>query len=170
MSKSTVYFTNLRSKPSQSLLKKLEVLVKKAGMETIDFDHKFVAVKIHFGEPGNMAYLRPNYAAQIIKLLKYKGAIAFLTDCNTLYYGRRSNAPAHLEAAFENGYNPLATGCPVIIGDGVKGIDYREITLNMEFCETAKIGSAIADSDIRYGLCICRGQIVSSFRVFSENT
>jgi len=163
MSTSKVYFTNLRSKPSHSLLKKLEVLVKKAGIETIDFDHKIVAIKIHFGEPGNMAYLRPNFAAQIVKILKAKGGIAFLTDCNTLYYGRRSNAPSHLEAAFENGYNPLATDCPVIIGDGVKGIDFREVKLNMEFCETAKIGSAIADSDIIISMNHFKGHEMTGF-------
>jgi len=72
MSESKVYFTNLRSKPSLGLLKKLEVLVKKAGIETIDFDHKIVAIKVHFGEPGNMAYLRPNYSAQIVRFLKTK--------------------------------------------------------------------------------------------------
>ena len=163
MSKSKVYFTNLRSKPSQSLLKKLEVLVKKAGLETIDFDHKITAIKIHFGEPGNMAYLRPNYAAQIVKVLKSKGAITFLTDCNTLYFGRRSNAPAHLEAAFENGYNPIATGCPVIIGDGVKGIEYRELELNMEFCKTAKIGASIADSDIIISMSHFKGHEMTGF-------
>jgi len=145
MSASKVYFTNLRAKPSQNLLKKLETLVVKAGIDKIDFQRKIVAIKIHFGEPGNLAYLRPNYAARIVKLLKAKEAIPFLTDCNTLYYGSRSNAPSHLEAAFENGYNPLATDCPVIIGDGIKGTDYREIELNMEYCTTAKIGSAIAD-------------------------
>ena len=132
MSESQVYFTNLRSKPSLSLLKKLELLVKKAGLENIDFDHKITAIKIHFGEPGNLAYLRPNYAAKIVSLLKSKEAIPFLTDCNTLYYGRRSNAPSHLEAAFENGYNPLVTDCPVIIADGVKGTEYREIDINLE--------------------------------------
>jgi uncharacterized Fe-S center protein len=163
MSKSKVYFTNLRSKPSLSLLKKLEVLVKKAGIDTIDFDHKIAAIKIHFGEPGNMAYLRPNYAAQIVKIIKGKGAIPFLTDCNTLYYGRRSNAPAHLESAFENGYNPLATDCPVIIGDGVKGIDYREVELKMEFCETAKIGSAIIDSDIVISMNHFKGHEMTGF-------
>jgi uncharacterized protein len=163
MSKSKVYFTNLRSNQSKGLLKKLEVLVKKAGMETIDFDHKIVAIKIHFGEPGNMAYLRPNYAAQIVKMLNIKGAITYLTDCNTLYYGRRSNAPAHLEAAFENGYNPLVTGCPVIIGDGVKGIDYRDVELNMEFCKTAKIGSAIVDSDVIISMNHFKGHEITGF-------
>ena len=72
MSASKVYFTNLRAKPSQNLLKKLEALVIKAGIDKIDFEKKIVAIKIHFGEPGNLAYLRPNYAARIVKMLKSK--------------------------------------------------------------------------------------------------
>jgi uncharacterized Fe-S center protein len=160
---SKVYFTNLRAKPSLNLLKKLENLVLKAGIETIDFDRKIVALKIHFGEPGNLAYLRPNYSARIVAMLKVKGAIPFLTDCNTLYYGRRSNAPMHLEAAFENGYNPLATGCPVIIGDGVKGTEYREIELGLEYCTSAKIGSAVADSDIIISLNHFKGHELTGF-------
>ncbi|MBE3140084.1 MAG: DUF362 domain-containing protein, partial [Thermoplasmata archaeon] len=163
MSASKVYFTNLRAKPSQNLLKKLESLVVKAGIDKIDFQRKIVAIKIHFGEPGNLAYLRPNYAACIVKLLKAKEAIPFLTDCNTLYYGRRSNAPSHLEAAFENGYNPLATDCPVIIGDGIKGTDYREIELNLEYCNSAKIGSAIADSDIIISMNHFKGHEMTGF-------
>jgi uncharacterized protein len=163
MSTSKVYFTNLRAKPSLNLLKKLELLVKKAGIETIDFDHKIVAIKIHFGEPGNMAYLRPNYAAQIVKVLKNKGAIPFLTDCNTLYYGSRSNAPHHLEAAFENGYNPLVTGCPVIIADGIKGTDFREIELNTENCTSAKIGTAVAESDVLISMNHFKGHEMTGF-------
>ena len=72
MSSSKVYFTNLRAKPSQNLLKKLDTLVVKAGIDKIDFHKKIVAIKIHFGEPGNLAYLRPNYAARIVKYAKSK--------------------------------------------------------------------------------------------------
>jgi uncharacterized Fe-S center protein len=60
MAKSKVFFTNLRTRPSVNLLKKLENLVIKAGINGIDFKKKIVALKIHFGEPGNLAYLRPN--------------------------------------------------------------------------------------------------------------
>lgn len=163
MSSSKVYFTNLRTKPSQNLLKKLDNLVIKAGIDKIDFEKKFVAVKLHFGEPGNLAYLRPNYAATIVKMLKAKKAVPFLTDCNTLYSGRRSNGPSHLEAAFENGYNPLATDCPVVIGDGIKGTDYREIALNLEFCSSAKIGSAIADADVIISMNHFKGHDMTGF-------
>ena len=60
MNKSKVYFTNLRTNSNMTLLQKLDRLVKKAGIENIDFNEKFVAIKIHFGEPGNLAYLRPS--------------------------------------------------------------------------------------------------------------
>ncbi len=163
MSASEVYFTNLRAKPSQNLLKKLELLVIRAGIEKIDFQRKITAIKIHFGEPGNLAYIRPNYAARIVKMLKGREAIPFLTDCNTLYYGRRSNAPSHLEAAFENGYNPLATDCPVIIGDGIRGTEFREIELNLEHCNSARIGSAIADADIIISMNHFKGHEMTGF-------
>jgi uncharacterized Fe-S center protein len=163
MSSSKVFFTNLRANPSQNLLRKLEKLVLKAGLATIDFDRKIVAIKLHFGEPGNLSYLRPNYAARIVRMLKGKGAIPFLTDCNTLYSGRRSNAPSHLDVAFENGYNPFATDCPVIIGDGIRGNEFTEIELNMECCSTAKIGSAVAASDIIISMNHFKGHEMTGF-------
>jgi hypothetical protein len=163
MAPSKVWFTNLRVKPPQDLLKKLESLVIKAGIEEIDFNNKLVAIKIHFGEPGNLAYLRPNYAARIVKFLKSKQAIPYLTDSNTLYHGRRSNAPMHLEAAFENGYNPLVTDCPVIIADGIKGTEFREIEIGMEYTKSAKIGSAVADADIIISMTHFKGHEMTGF-------
>jgi len=163
MVKSKVYFTDLRTKPSLNLLKKLEKLLLTAGIDQIDFKKKLVALKIHFGEPGNLAYLRPNYAARIVKMLKAREAIPFLTDCNTLYCGRRSNAPDHLGAAFENGFNPMVTDCQVIIGDGIRGTDFREIELNLELCKSAKIGSAIADSDVIISLNHFKGHELTGF-------
>lgn len=163
MTTSKVWFTDLRTNPTQNLLKKLEKLILKAGIDNIEFKKKLVAIKIHFGEPGNLAYLRPNFAARIVSLLKSREAIPFLTDCNTLYYGRRSNAPSHLDAAYENGYNPLTTGCQVIIGDGIKGTDYREISLNMEYTGSARIGTAIAEADIIISMNHFKGHEMTGF-------
>jgi uncharacterized Fe-S center protein len=160
---SKVWITDLRTKSGNNLLNKLERLMVKAGIDQIDFDKKMTAIKIHFGEPGNLAYLRPNFSATVAKYVRKKGAIPFLTDANTLYHGRRSNAPEHLEAAFENGYNPIATGCPVVIADGIKGTEYREIALNMECCKSAKIGSAIADADIIISMNHFKGHDMTGF-------
>ncbi|MGL5316141.1 MAG: DUF362 domain-containing protein [Peptostreptococcaceae bacterium] len=149
MEKSKVYFTDLRATVNMNLLQKLERLVRKAGIEEIDFEEKFVAIKIHFGEPGNLAYLRPNYSKVIVDLIKQQGGKPFLTDCNTLYVGRRKNALEHLDAAYENGYNPFTTGCHLIIADGLKGTDEALVPVeNGEYVKEAKIGQAIMDADI----------------------
>jgi uncharacterized Fe-S center protein len=158
-----VYFTDMRTKPGRNLLDKLESLIKKAGIEKIDFKDKFTAVKIHFGEPGNLSYIRANYAARLVKFLFSKQAKPFLTDSNTLYLGRRSNAIDHLESAFENGFNPIAVPCPVIIADGLKAIDYKEIPINFKYCKTAKIGAAIAEADIVLSMSHFKGHEQAGF-------
>jgi len=66
---SKVYFTDMRAKPGRNLLDKLLTLIKKAGIDQIDFKDKFTAVKIHFGEPGNLSYIRANYTAKLVEYL-----------------------------------------------------------------------------------------------------
>lgn len=164
MEKSKVYFTNLRATPNMNLLQKLEKLVKKAGMEEIDFKGKYTAIKIHFGEPGNLAFLRPNYSKVIVDVVKKLGGKVFLTDCNTLYVGRRKDALEHLDAAYENGYNPFTTGCQIIIGDGLKGTDESYIPVPCgEYVKEAKIGRAIMDADIIISLTHFKGHELTGF-------
>lgn len=147
MADSEVYFTDLRTKPGRNMLRKLGALVKTAGFDELDLEAKFVAIKLHFGEPGNLAFIRPNYASRVAGMVKKTGGRPFLTDTNTLYTGRRSNAVDHLAAAASNGFTPLTVGCEVIIADGLKGSDYREIEINLKHTSSAKIGTVIADSD-----------------------
>ena len=106
MEPSKVYFTDLRTVPGNNLITKLEKLVRRAGISDIDFKDKFVAIKIHFGEPGNLAYIRPNYAAKIVDVIRGLGGKPFLTDSNTLYTGGRSNAVDHLNSAMVTPSSP----------------------------------------------------------------
>lgn len=163
MEPSKVYYTDMKLKYHENLLDKLEKLVKTAGIKTIDFEKKYVAIKIHFGEPGNLAYLRPNYARRIVELIRDLGGMPFLTDCNTLYVGRRKNALDHLDAAYENGYNPFQTGCHTIIADGIKGTDEAEIVIDQKLVKKAKIGKAIADADIIISMSHFKGHGLAGF-------
>jgi uncharacterized Fe-S center protein len=127
-------------------------------------DNKFVAIKMHFGELGNLGFLRPNYAKAVADLVKEAGGMPFLTDCNTLYPGSRKNALEHLECAWENGFTPLTVGCPVIIGDGLKGTD--DITVPVvggEYIKEAKIGHAIMDADVFISLTHFKGHEMAGF-------
>ena len=117
MERSVVYFTDFRCPVGTSQLDKLRRLCIAAGIQTIDMEGKFVAIKMHFGELGNLAFLRPNYAKVIADLCKEKGGLPFLTDCNTLYPGSRKNALEHMDCANLNGFNTITTGCQIIIGE-----------------------------------------------------
>lgn len=164
MEPSKVYFTNLRTHNSVSLPEKLKRLIKKAGIGTIDFDKKYVAIKIHFGEPGNLAYLRPNYAKAVADVVKELGGKPFLTDCNTLYVGGRKNALDHLESAYENGFSPFSTGCHVIIADGLKGTDEALVPVEGgEYVKEAKIGQAVMDADVFISLAHFKGHEATGF-------
>lgn len=161
---SKVYFTSMRAKLGESLADKMGRLVKKAGIEEIDFKNKFVAIKIHFGEPGNLAYLRPQYAAKLVEMVKALGGKPFLTDCNTLYVGGRKNAVDHLESAFKNGFTPYVVGCPVIIADGLKGLDETLVPVRgAEYVKEAKIGQALMDADIVISLTHFKGHEATGF-------
>lgn len=164
MEKSKVYFTNLRTGFNKNLIDKLKNLIKTAGIGDIDFDGKFTAIKIHFGEPGNLAFLRPNYARAVADVVKELGGRPFLTDCNTLYVGGRKNALDHIDAAYTNGFSPYATGCHVLIADGLKGTDEEYVPVEGgEYVKEAKIGRAIMDADIFISLTHFKGHEATGF-------
>lgn len=164
MEKSKVYFTDFRTKLGEGLPSKLKRLIKAAGIEQIDMDNKFVAIKMHFGELGNLSFLRPNYAKAVADIVKELGGKPFLTDCNTLYPGSRKNALEHLECAWENGFTPLTVGCPVLIGDGLKGTDDIAVPVKGgEYIKEAKIGRAIMDADIFISLTHFKGHEMTGF-------
>lgn len=104
---SKVYFTNFRCEGNENLLQKFRRLCETAGVGSIDMKDKYVAVKMHFGEPGNIAFLRHNYARALCDLIREHGGRPFLTDCNTLYIGRRSNALDHRTRPTKTASTPI---------------------------------------------------------------
>ena len=161
---SKVYFTDFCTGGRETLPQKLARLCLSAGMDKIDFQDKFVAIKIHFGELGNLAFLRPNYAKVVVDLVKDLGGKPFLTDANTMYVGSRKNALDHLDTAYLNGFSPFSTGCHVIIADGLKGTDDVAVPVEgAEYCPTAMIGRAVMDADIVISLNHFKGHEEAGF-------
>lgn len=164
MEKAKVYFTDFRCPVGTSALEKLQRLCRAAHMGDIDFQGKFTAIKMHFGELGNLATIRPQYVKAVADLVKEWGGKPFLTDCNTLYPGSRKNALDHLDCAAINGYNTITTGCQVIIGDGLRGTDEVEVPVpGGEYIQKAKIGRAIMDADVFISLAHFKGHEATGF-------
>lgn len=162
---SKVYFCDFRTYSEVSRLEKFENLIDKAGLGTIDFKDKFVAIKLHFGEFGNLAFIRHQYVACLAKYIKERGGKVFLTDCNTLYTGSRTNALDHLDTAIANGFNQASMpGVNVIIADGIKGTDEVDVPVEgAVYCPTAKIGRAVVDADIIISLTHFKGHEEACF-------
>ena len=165
MEKSKVYFSDFRTPAyGDGIPTKLKKLIKAAGIGNIEMDGRFVAIKMHFGELGNVSFLRPNFAKAVVDVVKEFGGKPFLTDCNTMYPGFRKNALEHLYCAWENGFSPLSTGCPIIIADGLKGTDDIEVPVKGgEYVKKAKIGRAIMDADVFISLTHFKGHELTGF-------
>ena len=165
MSVSQVYFTDFHTPPyGDSLPVKLQKLLKKAGIGQIDMGGKFVAIKMHFGELGNVSFLRPNYARAVVDVVRELGGKPFLTDCNTLYPGSRKNALEHLECAWQNGFTPLTVNCPLLIADGLKGTDDIAVPVRGgEYVKEARIGRAVMDADVFVSLTHFKGHEAAGF-------
>ena len=165
MEKAKVYFTDFRTPyGGDTMPGKLKKLIRKAGIAQLNLEGQFVAIKIHFGELGNVSYLRPNYARAVVDVVKELGGKPYLTDCNTLYPGSRKNALEHLYCAWENGFTPLTVGCPILIGDGLKGTDDIEVPVQGgEYVKKAKIGRAVMDADVIISLTHFKGHEATGF-------
>jgi hypothetical protein len=143
---SKVYFTNLRIN-SGSLLDKAEKVLNQAGLSQIIAPRDLVAIKLHFGESGNLAYIKPPYVRRVVEMIKKLEGRPFLTDANTLYVGTRANSVDHLETAIRNGFDYAVAGAPLIIADGLTGKDYVKVKINGEHFEEVNIGSNAYHAD-----------------------
>lgn len=147
-----VFFMDARSNNSRtSSIAKVRSLLAKAAESSPEAIRKgdLCAVKIHFGESGNDAYMSPVLAKGAADLAKAAGAKPFFTDTNTLYTGSRGNAVDHLETAISHGFVPEVCGAPVVIADGLRGDDWREAPLPAACSrfKSAKIAGAVASAD-----------------------
>jgi len=57
--KSPVFFSDLKVEVGKTLLDKLDILLDRADLQGKIKEKDLVAIKLHFGEKGNTAYVRP---------------------------------------------------------------------------------------------------------------
>ncbi len=160
---SEVYFTDLRASSKENLLDKLSKLCARVGLKDIIKKNDLVALKIHFGEKGNLAYIRPQFVRLIVDKVKEAGGKPFLTDANTLYVGSRSNAVDHLETAVMNGFDFAVVNAPLIIADGLTGKDYINVPIEGKHFKEVKIGSAAIHANAFISITHFKGHELTGF-------
>ncbi|OQX64470.1 MAG: 4Fe-4S ferredoxin [Desulfococcus sp. 4484_242] len=163
MDASNVYFCDLRTSMKENLPAKLRRLLDEAGLKEIISARNLVAIKIHFGEKGNTAFIRPVLIRPIVNAVRDLGAAPFLTDANTLYAGTRGNSVSHLITAMENGFAYSVVDAPLIVADGLRGASFKEIAVDKEFIKTAYIGTEIAEADVLVSAAHFKGHELCGF-------
>ncbi|MFQ5900256.1 MAG: DUF362 domain-containing protein [Thermodesulfobacteriota bacterium] len=159
--KSKVYFVRLKHKQTE-IISRINILLKKVWPPRIGRGD-MMAIKIHFGERGNTAFIKPVYVRRVVECLKKRGVSPFLTDTNTLYKGTRSTTPVHIATALKHGFDFDTVMAPIVIADGLKGENYREVEINRRFYKTVKIGTEIIHADALIALTHFKGHELTGF-------
>ncbi|MBP8645078.1 MAG: DUF362 domain-containing protein [Syntrophobacteraceae bacterium] len=140
---SKVFYIDIGVRNNQGLLDRLSTLIEAAGIGSVVPKQAITAVKIHFGERGNTAFIRPLLVRPIVDAIVKAGGKPFLTDAGTLYVGTRGNAVDHLNTALLNGFTYPVIGAPLVIADGLDGRDEVAVPVDLKHCREAYVASAI---------------------------
>ncbi|MDR2885063.1 MAG: DUF362 domain-containing protein, partial [Deferribacteraceae bacterium] len=104
-------------------------------------------------------FLRP-----IIETITGYKAKPYLTDTNTLYPGMRWNAVDHIHNANLNGFNYSTLQTPIIIADGLRGEDFREVPIpGGQLAQTAKLATGILNADALVMVSHFKGHELTGF-------
>lgn len=164
MKKSQVYFIAVsQQEKMQAIKSKLRRLLDTSKVLDCIRSKDKVAVKIHFGEEQNTGFVSPEYVRIICDAIAERGALAFLSDTNTLYRGRRTNSQEHLKLAYEHGFTPQILGAPVIIPDDTKKEQTSRIAINQRFVKVAKVATVFCKADALVGIAHFKGHMMTGF-------
>jgi len=161
--KSKVYFIDMRATMKENFIAKIGRLMDAVGIAGAINERDLTAVKLHFGEMGNAAFIRPVYLRKVVQTIKQAGGVPFLTDANTLYAGTRGDSPHHLTTAIQNGFAYSVVEAPLIIADGLRGKNEVAVPINQKRFESVYIGTDIVEADALVSVAHFKGHELAGF-------
>ena len=161
--KSTVFFSNLKVGSGKNLLDKLDALLDHADLKEKIREKDLVAIKLHFGEKGNTAFVRPIFLRRVVDRVKQCKGKPFLTDTNTLYTGTRGDAISHLTTAHQNGFVYSVVDAPLLIADGLRGNSALKVRIDKPLFKTVPVAQAIYTADALISVAHFKGHELSGF-------
>jgi uncharacterized Fe-S center protein len=160
--KSDVFFADLKS-GGKTTLERLDALLDRTDLKRKIKERDLVAIKLHFGEKGNTAFIRPIFLRRIVDRVKQCQGRPFLTDTNTLYRGMRQEATSHLDTAHQNGFAYSVVDAPILIADGLRGNSAIKVKIDKPIFKTVSIAHDIHMADALIGVTHFTGHELSGF-------
>jgi uncharacterized Fe-S center protein len=157
-----VYFANLAA-GGKTILDKLSILLDRTDLKGKIREKDLVAIKLHFGEVGNTAFVRPIFLRRVVERVKEWQGKPFLTDTNTLYRGMRQEAISHLTIAYQHGFAYSVIDAPILIADGLRGNSAVNVRIDRPLFKTVSIARDIHMADVLIGVTHFKGHELSGF-------
>ena len=154
-----IYFASARSKNfsyQTSMVAKLENMLSKMDLSRYISKDDTVAVKTHFGSEGGHRIVRPIFLRKVVDAVKAQRGKPFVTDTVRL------EGLEYLETANMEGINYLSVGCPVVLADGISGMNYQTVKAG-EILGEIGIASEIYDADAMIVVTHCKGHIQAGY-------
>ncbi len=163
MKKGQVFFSDLRTTFKRTMLDKVDELLQKVGIGERIKANDLVAIKLHFGERGNTALVRPIFIRRIVDTVRICGGKPFLTDTNTLYRGTREESISHIATAIQNGFDYSVVDAPIIIADGIRGNAFVTVRIDKPIYREVSIAHDIFSANAIIGVGHFTGHELSGF-------
>lgn len=129
--------------------------LKKIGIDKIKKGEK-VAIKVHYGEYGNMNYIRPSIVGKIVEVIKSTGAKPFLVETVMPSFSESRNSKKKLlDTARKHGFTEETIGCPIIVSED--GIEKETKSGKLKFSKE------ILEADILVVISHCKGHSEAGF-------
>jgi hypothetical protein len=159
-----VYFARLKAGGTdESTIARVQQLFDAAHFDRLITADSPTAIKLHFGERGNDAYIRPVFVRQVVDKIKAHGGKPFITDTNTFYTGARHNAVDHLNTAIEHGFDYAVVGAPLVIADGLAGEWYEDTLIAKKHFTSVKIAGGILSAPSMIVMSHFKGHALTGF-------
>lgn len=166
---SKVWFSSLKGTDQSKIPEKVLMLHSAAQFQDTLVKNGYTAVKIHFGEKNNTGYIKPDWIKPWLKKINESGCKTFLTDTNTLYYGKRFNSVDHLLQAHKHGFSIDNLGVPVIIADGLLSKNFTEVPIPGKHFKSVKIVNDVLHSNTLMVLSHMTGHVLSGLGAAIKN-
>jgi len=160
---SPVFFSDLRVHSGKTILNKVDLLLDRVNLKRKVDEKDLVAIKLHFGEKGNTAYVSPIFLRRIVNQVKGSKGKPFLTDTNTLYVGARGEAISHMTTAYENGFVFSVVDAPIVIADGLRGNNGMKVRIDKPIFEAVSVAHAITMADVLISVAHFTGHELCGF-------
>jgi len=144
-------------------------LIKMTGSLDAIKPGALVAIKMHFGDRGNIGHIKPETVKSLVDEIKARYGKPFLVETSTLYVGARSNAYDHLMIAYEHGFTFEKTGAPIIMADGLLGHSQVPVEIKGKHCKKLYVASDVPHYDFLIFLSHVTGHIITGMGATLKN-